>query len=237
MHAYVVVSLLTGAGTEELRALTWSHLDLEGDASGLPPTPPSIQLWRSCGQVVRQRRSDPAEPWSCRRSASTRSANTDNASWPSGFGWGSGGLTTISCSPLDTAARPRGQAKAASGGLGWYWVDPLNRARGSSAAKARRFQVGTPGQCWRSLHFHRPGAQGVTPLDLSNMPAGERWGIVDDDSQRTSTRRRGRRSPVQEEVRRHPQHHARVGGAGAWFPSARRRRCERAWATHPRRQV
>ena len=34
MHAYVVVSLLTGARTEELRALTWSHLDLEGDARG-----------------------------------------------------------------------------------------------------------------------------------------------------------------------------------------------------------
>jgi integrase len=47
MHAYVVVSLLTGARTEELRALTWSHLDLEGDASRKPPTPPSIQLWRS----------------------------------------------------------------------------------------------------------------------------------------------------------------------------------------------
>ena len=47
MHAYVVVSLLTGARTEELRALTWNHLDLEGHASGLPPTPPSIQLWRS----------------------------------------------------------------------------------------------------------------------------------------------------------------------------------------------
>ena len=47
MHAYVVVSLLTGARTEELRALTWSHVDLEGDVSGPPPTPPSIQLWRS----------------------------------------------------------------------------------------------------------------------------------------------------------------------------------------------
>ena len=46
MHAYVVVSLITGARTEELTALTWSHLDLEGDESGLPP-PPSIQLWRS----------------------------------------------------------------------------------------------------------------------------------------------------------------------------------------------
>jgi integrase len=40
MHAYIVVSLLTGARTEELRALTWSHTDLDGE-------PPSLQLWRS----------------------------------------------------------------------------------------------------------------------------------------------------------------------------------------------
>ncbi len=31
MHAYIVVSLLTGARTEELRALTWSHTDLESE--------------------------------------------------------------------------------------------------------------------------------------------------------------------------------------------------------------
>lgn len=40
IHAYVVTALLTGARTEELRALTWEHLDLDGD-------PPSIQVWRS----------------------------------------------------------------------------------------------------------------------------------------------------------------------------------------------
>ena len=40
MHAYVVVSLLTGARTEELRALKWDRLDLDGD-------PPSIEVWRS----------------------------------------------------------------------------------------------------------------------------------------------------------------------------------------------
>jgi integrase len=39
MHAYIVVSF-TGARTEELRALTWSHVDLDGE-------PPSVQLWRS----------------------------------------------------------------------------------------------------------------------------------------------------------------------------------------------
>ena len=40
MHAYIVLSLLTGARTDELRALTWSHVDLDGK-------PPSVQLWRS----------------------------------------------------------------------------------------------------------------------------------------------------------------------------------------------
>jgi integrase len=32
MDAYVVVSLLTGARTEELRALTWSRVNLDGNA-------------------------------------------------------------------------------------------------------------------------------------------------------------------------------------------------------------
>lgn len=40
MRAYVVVSLLTGGRTEELRALTWAHVDLGGN-------PPSVALWRS----------------------------------------------------------------------------------------------------------------------------------------------------------------------------------------------
>jgi integrase len=40
MNAYVVVSLLIGARTEELRALTWSRVNLDGN-------PPTIELWRS----------------------------------------------------------------------------------------------------------------------------------------------------------------------------------------------
>ena len=49
MHAYIVLSLLVGARTEELRALTWSHVDLEGKpATGAtPPVPPVIMVWRS----------------------------------------------------------------------------------------------------------------------------------------------------------------------------------------------
>lgn len=47
MNAYVVVSLLTGARTEELRALTWEHVDLIGAPDAEPPRPPTIEVWHS----------------------------------------------------------------------------------------------------------------------------------------------------------------------------------------------
>jgi integrase len=47
MRGYIVVALLTGARTEELRALTWDHVDLEGDPSASPPVPPNVKVWRS----------------------------------------------------------------------------------------------------------------------------------------------------------------------------------------------
>jgi len=47
LHAYIVVSLLTGARTEELRALTWDHVDLVGQPDADPPIPPHVAVWRS----------------------------------------------------------------------------------------------------------------------------------------------------------------------------------------------
>ena len=47
LHAYIVLSLLTGARTEELRALRWCHVDLAGNPDLTPPVPPSIAIWRS----------------------------------------------------------------------------------------------------------------------------------------------------------------------------------------------
>jgi len=47
MLGYIVVALLTGARTEELRALTWDHVDLTGDPSASPPVPPNVRVWRS----------------------------------------------------------------------------------------------------------------------------------------------------------------------------------------------
>lgn len=47
MRAYVVLSLLTGPRTEELRALTWDHVDLQGKPDDKSPIPPHIAVWRS----------------------------------------------------------------------------------------------------------------------------------------------------------------------------------------------
>lgn len=47
MHNYIVVSLLTGARTEELRALRWQHVHLDGIPGASPPVPAYVEVWRS----------------------------------------------------------------------------------------------------------------------------------------------------------------------------------------------
>lgn len=47
MRGYIVVALLTGARTEELRALTWDHVDLDSDSAASPPVPPNVKVWCS----------------------------------------------------------------------------------------------------------------------------------------------------------------------------------------------
>ncbi|GEL21039.1 site-specific integrase [Pseudonocardia asaccharolytica] len=47
LRAYIVLSLLTGVRTEELRALRWADVDLTGDPDATPPVPPSISVVRS----------------------------------------------------------------------------------------------------------------------------------------------------------------------------------------------
>ncbi len=46
-HAYVVISLMSGARTEAVRAMRWDHVDLAGDPDAIPPVPPSIAVWRA----------------------------------------------------------------------------------------------------------------------------------------------------------------------------------------------
>src|SRR6266567_3814238 len=47
LGAYVSLCLLTGMRTEEARALTWEHVDLDGQPDAQPPVPPSMAVWRS----------------------------------------------------------------------------------------------------------------------------------------------------------------------------------------------
>lgn len=47
LHAYVVLSLLTGARTEELRALRWEDVVLELTTIGSLTLPPHVAVWRS----------------------------------------------------------------------------------------------------------------------------------------------------------------------------------------------
>ncbi len=47
LRAYLIVSLLTGARTEELRPLTWSHVVLDGGPAATPPVLPHVMVWRS----------------------------------------------------------------------------------------------------------------------------------------------------------------------------------------------
>ncbi len=47
LGAYVVLCLLTGIRAEEARALTWEHVDLDGNPAAVPPLPPHVAVWRS----------------------------------------------------------------------------------------------------------------------------------------------------------------------------------------------
>jgi integrase len=47
LHAYIVLSLLIGARTEELRALHWREVDLTGQPDATPPVLPSLAVYRS----------------------------------------------------------------------------------------------------------------------------------------------------------------------------------------------
>ena len=47
LGAYVMLCLLAGVRTEEARALTWDHVDLDGAPSADPAQPPHVAVWRS----------------------------------------------------------------------------------------------------------------------------------------------------------------------------------------------
>ncbi len=81
--AYIVLSLLLGARTEELRALTWDHVDLVGQPDADPEVLPSIAVWRSVraggDTKTRKSRRTLALPTRCVTALETHRVNQDAA--------------------------------------------------------------------------------------------------------------------------------------------------------------
>jgi integrase len=109
MHAYVVVSLLTGARTEELRALLWENVDLVGQPDAQPPVPPSMAVWRSVrasgDTKTRLSRRTLALPARCVEVLTTHRQEQERMRAEAGTKWIDMGLvfTTRIGTPLDAA--------------------------------------------------------------------------------------------------------------------------------------
>lgn len=107
LAAYVVVSLLTGARTEELRALTWDHVHLEGDPMASPPVPPHIAVWRSVrtggDTKTKKSRRTLALPRRCIEALRSRYAAQEGERESAGTSWRENGLVFASKvgTPLD----------------------------------------------------------------------------------------------------------------------------------------
>ncbi|NAS23913.1 tyrosine-type recombinase/integrase [Herbidospora sp. NEAU-GS84] len=105
LHAYVVLSILIGARTEELRALQWSHVDLEGrPEDGVPP---SIMVWRSVRDggdtKTKKSRRTLAMPLRCVEALRAHRVRQDQARQKAGESWHDNDLVfcTRTGTPLD----------------------------------------------------------------------------------------------------------------------------------------
>jgi integrase len=107
MHAYVVLSLLTGPRTEELRALTWDHVDLQGKPDDNQPVPPHIAVWRSvragADTKTRKSRRTLALPQRCVDALEAQRRQQDQDRIAAGARWQEHGLVFASKvgTPLD----------------------------------------------------------------------------------------------------------------------------------------
>lgn len=100
MYAYIVLSILIGARTEELRALAWDHVDLEGSPKANPAIPPSIMVWRSvrAGGETKTRQS-PAHAGSSRAVRGSPHLPPRLPGPAEGRGGLQGGMSMAWCSP------------------------------------------------------------------------------------------------------------------------------------------
>ncbi|MEC3974605.1 tyrosine-type recombinase/integrase [Amycolatopsis sp. H20-H5] len=100
LWAYVVLSLLLGARTEELRPLAWSHVDLVGSPDADPPIPPHIMVWRSVREggdtKTRKSRRSLALPQRCVEALRVQKVKQEFARRVAGNRWQENGLVFAS---------------------------------------------------------------------------------------------------------------------------------------------
>jgi integrase len=128
LYAYVVLSLLIGARTEELRALTWKEVDLVGDPD--KDIPPWIAVWRSVREggdtkTKRSRRSL-ALPMRCVEALKTHQEQQRKDKKAAGEKWQGHGLVFASLvgTPLDAHNVRRAFRKIVkdAGMPAYYWT-------------------------------------------------------------------------------------------------------------------
>lgn len=109
MHAYIVVSLLTGGRTEELRELRWKHVHLEPTRHGTQNIGPYMEVWRSVRRggdtKTRRSRRTLALPTRCVEVLRKRRAEQNEDRFKAGEQWQETGLvfTTTVGTAMDAA--------------------------------------------------------------------------------------------------------------------------------------
>jgi len=166
MDAYILLSLLTGARTEELRALKWDHLDLVGTPELVPFVPPYMEVWRSVRRggdtKTRKSRSTLALPQRCVDVLKAHHADQARDRTVAGERWQEHGLVFASRvgTPLDPSHVRRGLPSRYCWrcGRGRPGVDP----------------TGAAAQLRLPLVRQRRAARGDLPAGRSQQHSGDR---------------------------------------------------------------
>ena len=191
MHAYIVLSLLSGIRTEEARALRWAHVDLDGDPAARPPVPPHVAVWRSVrthGETKTERsRRTLALPAAAVQALRAWSASQAGERLAAGDDWQDAGLVFTKYSPInnfdfcDFGGASCGMAVAVE-------VEESLAAKFAALLphldeRQRRLDAGLGGPVAGAWRDRGGGAGGrgergrrCRPGSRSWRPAGSRWG-------------------------------------------------------------
>jgi hypothetical protein len=116
LGAYVVLCLLTGVRTEEARALTWDHVDVDGNAAIDPQIPPYVAVWGPCVPTGTRRRSGPDGRCNSQSARSRRCGSIGSSRPGSGCWRVTCGRTAVSCSVHRSDRRSTRRTCAGSSG-------------------------------------------------------------------------------------------------------------------------